>query len=467
MRKNKLTLFIFIAFVLGISAGYILNTKWINSYNQQIVKSDFQVKAIQANMAAIVDTINNEQYPVLKKELAKQVKIRKENDSIREKKLEPLTLLSDIFLRLIKMIVGPLIFTTLVAGVAKVGDIGAVGRIGGKTMLWFISASLLSLLLGMILVNIFKPGVAMHLPLPDSHVSTGIQKGALSLRDFVAHVFPKSFVEAMATNEILQIVSFSLFFGVATAAIGEKGLIVVKAMDAFAHVILKITSYVMNFAPLAVFGAMAAIIAKQGLSILSTYAIFVTEFYFGLFILWLVLILIGFAILHKRVIGLISSLKEAILIAFSTASSEAAYPKTLLQLERFGCNSKIVSFVLPLGYSFNLDGSMMYMTFASLFIAQSYGIHLSFEQQASMLLILMLTSKGIAGVPRASLVVIAGTIATFNIPEAGVALLIGIDPLLDMGRSATNVIGNSIATAVVSKWEGELTHPIINENNID
>ena len=307
----------------------------------------------------------------------------------------------------------------------------------------------------------------MHLPLPDSHVSTGIQKGALSLRDFVAHVFPKSFVEAMATNEILQIVSFSLFFGVATAAIGEKGLIVVKAMDAFAHVILKITSYVMNFAPLAVFGAMAAIIAKQGLSILSTYAIFVTEFYFGLFILWLVLILIGFAILNKRVIGLISSLKEAILIAFSTASSEAAYPKTLLQLERFGCNSKIVSFVLPLGYSFNLDGSMMYMTFASLFIAQSYGIHLSFEQQASMLLILMLTSKGIAGVPRASLVVIAGTIATFNIPEAGVALLIGIDPLLDMGRSATNVIGNSIATAVVSKWEGELTHPVINENNID
>ena len=307
----------------------------------------------------------------------------------------------------------------------------------------------------------------MHLPLPDSHVSTGIQKGALSLRDFVAHVFPKSFVEAMATNEILQIVVFSLFFGVATAAIGEKGLIVVKAMDAFAHVILKITSYVMNFAPLAVFGAMAAIIAKQGLSILSTYAIFVTEFYFGLFILWLVLILIGFAILNKRVIGLISSLKEAILIAFSTASSEAAYPKTLLQLERFGCNSKIVSFVLPLGYSFNLDGSMMYMTFASLFIAQSYGIHLSFEQQASMLLILMLTSKGIAGVPRASLVVIAGTIATFNIPEAGVALLIGIDPLLDMGRSATNVIGNSIATAVVSKWEGELTHPIINENNID
>lgn len=468
MRKNKLTLFIFIAFFIGISVGYILNIKWIRTHNEQIIRSDSQAKAIQANMAAIGDSTNNVHYLKLQKDLEEQVKIRKEHDSIREKKLEPLTLLSDIFLRLIKMIVGPLIFTTLVVGVAKVGDVRAVGRIGGKTMLWFICASLLSLLLGMILVNIFKPGIAMHLSLPDNHLNTGIQKGALSLKDFVAHVFPKSFVEAMATNEILQIVVFSLFFGVATAAVGEKGLIVVKAMDAFSHVILKITSYVMNFAPFAVFGAMAAIIAKQGVSILSTYAIFVTEFYFGLFILWLVLILVGFAILSKRMLGLISSLKEAILLAFSTASSEAAYPKIMLQLERFGCSNKIVSFVLPLGYSFNLDGSMMYMTFASLFIAQSYGIHLSFEQQASMLLVLMLTSKGVAGVPRASLVVIAGTIATFSIPEVGVALLIGVDPLLDMGRSATNVIGNSVATAVVSKWEGELTHsPIINKHNID
>lgn len=463
MRKNKLTLFIFIAFFIGISVGYILNIKWIRTHNEQIIRSDSQAKAIQANMAAIGDSTNNVHYLKLQKDLEEQVKIRKEHDSIREKKLEPLTLLSDIFLRLIKMIVGPLIFTTLVVGVAKVGDVRAVGRIGGKTMLWFICASLLSLLLGMILVNIFKPGIAMHLSLPDNHLNTGIQKGALSLKDFVAHVFPKSFVEAMATNEILQIVVFSLFFGVATAAVGEKGLIVVKAMDAFSHVILKITSYVMNFAPFAVFGAMAAIIAKQGVSILSTYAIFVTEFYFGLFILWLVLILVGFAILSKRMLGLISSLKEAILLAFSTASSEAAYPKIMLQLERFGCSNKIVSFVLPLGYSFNLDGSMMYMTFASLFIAQSYGIHLSFEQQASMLLVLMLTSKGVAGVPRASLVVIAGTIATFSIPEVGVALLIGVDPLLDMGRSATNVIGNSVATAVVSKWEGELTHSPINK----
>jgi Na+/H+-dicarboxylate symporter len=311
----------------------------------------------------------------------------------------------------------------------------------------------------MILVNVFRPGETMNLPLPDASIDTGIQKAALSLKDFIAHVFPKSFAEAMANNEILQIVVFSLFFGVATAAIGEKGAIVIKAMDAFAHVILKVTGYVMNFAPFAVFGAMTAIIAKQGLSILSTYAIFIGEFYLGLLILWLLLIFIGFLILKKRIFRLVSGLKEPVLLAFSTASSEAAYPKTMLQLERFGCKDKIVSFVLPLGYSFNLDGSMMYMTFASLFIAQAYGIHLGFEQQLSMLLILMLTSKGIAGVPRASLVVIAGTIATFNIPEAGLALLIGIDPLLDMGRSATNVVGNSVATAVISKWEGELGEP--------
>jgi Na+/H+-dicarboxylate symporter len=262
----------------------------------------------------------------------------------------------------------------------------------------------------------------------------------------------------MANNEILQIVVFSLFFGVATAAIGEKGEVIIKALDAISHVILKITGYVMQLAPLAVFGAITAIIAKQGLGILSTYAIFIGEFYFSLVILWMVIIFAGFVVLKKRAFNLVGNIKDAMLIAFSTSTSEAAYPKVLLELERFGCNNKIVSFVLPLGYSFNLDGSMMYMTFASLFLAQSYNIHLSFEQQITMLLILMLTSKGVAGVPRASLVVIAGTMSLFNIPEAGLALLIGIDPLLDMGRSATNVLGNAMATAVVSKWEGELKH---------
>ncbi|MND60635.1 Proton/sodium-glutamate symport protein [compost metagenome] len=458
-KKNRLTLYIFIALILGIVLGYVLNISYIHTYNDGIIKATAQIEQAEKKLTTVTDSTSAD-YKQLKAEIVTAQKSKSENDKAREKKLEMFTVLSDIFLRLIKMIVAPLVLTTLIVGVAKLGDIRAVGRIGGKTLLWFLSASLLSLVLGMILVNIFRPGEAMNLPLPDSHTSTGIQKAALSFRDFIAHVFPKSVIESMATNEILQIVVFALFFGVATAAIGEQGKIVIKLFDAVAHVILKVTGYVMNFAPFAVFGAMTAIIAKQGLGILSTYAIFIVEFYGGLLLLWLILTLIGSTILGKRSFNLIGRLKEPILLAFSTASSEAAYPKTMEQLERFGCKNKIVSFVLPLGYSFNLDGSMMYMTFASLFIAQSYGIHLSFEQQMTMLLILMLTSKGIAGVPRASLVVIAGTIATFNIPEAGLALLLGIDPLLDMGRSATNVVGNSIATAVVSKWEGELGEPI-------
>jgi Na+/H+-dicarboxylate symporter len=455
MKQSKLTLFIFIALVAGVLAGYLYNVYVINDYNNNISVAESRTKAIDVRLAKLNDTTVNE-YATLKAERVKVAAARKENDTMREDKLVGFSILSDIFLRLIKMIVAPLVFTTLVVGVAKVGDIGAVGRIGGKTMLWFVSATLVSLALGMILVNFFKPGETMHIPLPDSHLSTGIQKTALSLRDFISHVFPKSFVEAMANNEILQIVVFALFFGVATGAIGEKGEVVIKAMDAIAHVILKITGYVMLVAPLAVFGAITAVIAKQGLGILSTYAIFIGEFYFSLVVLWLVILLAGFLVLKKRAFNLVNRIKDAMLIAFSTSTSEAAYPRILMELERFGCNNKIVSFVLPLGYSFNLDGSMMYMTFASLFLAQSYGIHLSFGQQLSMLLVLMLTSKGIAGVPRASLVVIAGTVSMFNIPEAGLALLIGIDPLLDMGRSATNVLGNAMATAVVSKWEGEL-----------
>lgn len=455
MTRNKLTLFIFIALIAGILVGALYNVKVIDQYNKQISLADGKIKALDVRIAGVKDTTTAE-FKILKTERTAQVAERKKSDTAREDKLTGFSILSDIFLRLIKMIVAPLVFTTLVVGVAKVGDVKAVGRIGGKTMLWFLSATLVSLLLGMILVNTFTPGVEMHLPLPDSHLSTDIKKTSLTLRDFVGHVFPRSFVESMANNEILQIVIFALFFGVATGSIGEKGEVVIKAMDAIAHVILKITGYVMKLAPLAVFGAITAVVAKQGLGILSTYAIFIGEFYGSLILLWLVIILAGFFVLKGRTFTLVNNIKDAMLVAFSTSTSEAAYPRVLVELERFGCSDKIVSFVLPLGYSFNLDGSMMYMTFASLFLAQSYGIHLGFAHQLSMLLILMLTSKGVAGVPRASLVVIAGTIAMFNIPEAGLALLIGIDPLLDMGRSATNVLGNAMATAVVSKWEGEL-----------
>ncbi len=454
-KSNKLTLYIIIALFAGILLGFVLNTNYVVDENKNIVQFEAAAKSVQTQIKAVTDT-NTDAYKQL---IEKKTSISKDKTTAieaRDKKLEPFSLLADIFIRLIKMIVAPLVFTTLVVGVARLGDMKSVGRIGGKTLLWFFSASFVSLMLGMMLVNLFKPGETMHLPLPDIGIDIGIKKTALTLKEFLYHVFPSSVIESMAKNEILQIVVFSLFFGVATAGIGEKGEIVIKAMDAIAHVILKVTGYVMNFAPLAVFGAMTAIIAKQGLGILTTYSIFIGEFYLGLLLLWLVLILAGSLFLKKRIITLIQRIKEPILLAFSTSSSEAAFPKTMLELERFGCKNKIVSFVLPLGYSFNLDGSMMYMTFASLFIAQSYGIHLDFATQMSMLMVLMLTSKGIAGVPRASLVVIAGTLATFNIPEAGLALLLGIDPLLDMGRSATNVVGNSIATAVVSKWEGDL-----------
>ncbi len=409
-KGNRLTWFILIAMVAGIAAGYILNTNYSGS---------------------APETLN--------------------------KILQPFSLLADIFLRLIKMIVAPLVFSTLVVGVAKQGSVQTVGRIGGKTLLWFLCGTLVSLTLGMALINFFQPGAVMGLPLPEA-VAANAPQASLTLKDFISHIFPTSIFEAMAKNEILQVVIFSLFFGVATAAIGEKGDVVVRALDAMAHVILKMTGFIMNFAPYAVFGAMTNVIGKQGLGILKIYSRFISEFYFGLLILLLVLLVVAFLFIGNRVAVLLRHIKEPVLISFSTSSSEAAFPKLLLELERFGCDNKIVSFVLPLGYSFNLDGSMMYMSFASIFIAQCYGIHLDSGTQLSMLLTLMITSKGIAGVPRASLVVIAGTLATFKIPEAGLALLLGIDPLLDMGRSAMNTVGNSIATAVVCKWEGALKH---------
>ncbi len=451
-QKSRLTLYIIICLIAGIALGFVLNKTYVDGENLRLETVDASIKSLNTEIAATADSTALLRLKKQKSALAKE---RSAILTARDKKVEPFSLMADIFLRLIKMIVAPLVFTTLVVGVAKLGDIKAVGRIGGKTMLWFISASLMSLLLGMIMVNLFKPGEAMHLPLPVVN-ETGVTATGLSLKEFLYHVFPSSVIEAMAKNEILQIVVFSLFFGVATAAIGEQGKVVINFMDATAHVILKVTGYVMNLAPIAVFGAMTAIIAKQGVGILKTYSIFIGEFYFSLALLWVLLCVAGFFVIGKRVFKLLRRVKEPIILAFSTSSSEAAFPKTMEELQKFGCKDKIVSFVLPLGYSFNLDGSMMYMTFATLFIAQSYNIDLPIATQISMLLVLMLTSKGIAGVPRASLVVIAGTLVSFNIPEAGLALLLGIDPLLDMGRSATNVVGNSVATAVVSKWENAL-----------
>jgi Na+/H+-dicarboxylate symporter len=368
---------------------------------------------------------------------------------------ETISLLPTAFLRLIKMIIAPLVFSTLVVGIAKMGDIATVGRVGGKALGWFIFASLISLTLGLILVQLFEPGRAMQLPIPQAAAS-GVQADALSLSTFISHMIPTSIIDAMSRNEILQIVVFSLFFGSAMAALGERSRVVLDALDVVSHIMLKVTGYVMLFAPLAVFGALASTVAKQGLEIIGVYGLFIGEFYFGLLVLWTVLIALGGAVIGRRVLNLIRRVRGPVILAFSTASSEAAYPKTLEEVERFGCSNRVASFVLPMGYSFNLDGSMMYCTFAVMFIAQVYGIELPIGQQILMLAVLMLTSKGMAGVPRASLVVIAATLAQFNIPETGMLLLLGVDHFLDMGRSATNVIGNSIATAVVSKWEGEL-----------
>ncbi|HUO95065.1 MAG TPA: dicarboxylate/amino acid:cation symporter [Steroidobacteraceae bacterium] len=365
-------------------------------------------------------------------------------------------IVTDAFLRLIKMIIAPLVFATLSVGIAHMGDFGRLGRVGLRTLGWFVFASLVSLVLGIVMVTALAPGAALALPVPAEAAAGAVQATGLTLKDFVAHLVPRSIAEAMAANEILQIVVFSVFFGVALASLGARARHLVEVIEQLAQVMLRVTSYVMLAAPVAVFAAIAAVVTTQGLSILATYGRFIGGFYLSLATLWLVLYGLGFLVLGRRIAGLAPLIREPVLLAFSTASSEAAYPKTLEQLGRFGVSERIASFVLPLGYSFNLDGSMMYCTFATLFIAQAYGIALTLAQQLSMLLLLMVTSKGMAGVPRASLVVIAATLAHFHIPEAGLVLILAVDQFLDMGRSATNVVGNSIATAVVACWEREL-----------
>jgi Na+/H+-dicarboxylate symporter len=409
MPSSRLTTFIVIGLVLGIAVGYVAHRFFA---------------AESAGFAAI------------------------------------LALLPGAFLRLIKMIIAPLVFSTLVVGIAKMGDVSTVGRIGGKALGWFIFASVVSLTLGLILVQLFEPGKAMHLTPPATDAASGVQASGLSLQTFIEHTIPTSIIDAMSRNEILQIVVFSVFFGSAMAALGERSKGVLAVLDSVSHVMLKVTGYVMLFAPVAVFGALASMVAKEGLDIIRVYGLFLGEFYLAILILWLVLILLGGLIMGPSVLQLVRRMRGPVLLAFSTASSESAYPRTLEELEKFGASNRIASFVLPVGYSFNLDGSMMYCTFAVMFIAQVYGIEISIGQQVLMVAILMLTSKGIAGVPRASLVVIAATLSQFNIPEAGLLLLLGIDHFLDMGRSATNVIGNSIATVVVAKWEGELKPPM-------
>jgi len=438
--------------LLGIGVGLALNNYYIQQENATIAGTESQIREIRHQMHSISDT-TSAAYAAMHHRLDDVTCLKDNASAARDTKLDPFSLLADLFLRLIKMIIAPIVFTTLAVGVAKIGDSKAIGRIGAKTLLWFSCGSFLSLLLGMGLINFFHPGSAMHLPIPDAAAGSALPATKITLRDFLYHMVPTSIFDALARNEILQVVVFALFFGFATAAIGKPGQVVTKALDAFSHVILKMTAYIMNFAPIAVFGAIAVVIAKQGVGILQTYSLYIGEFYLGLFLLLFILLVACYAIIGNKTFSLLTHIKQPTLLAFSTNSSEAAFPSLIVQLERFGCHERIVSFVLPLGYSFNLAGSMMYMAFASIFLAECYSIHLDMATQFSMLMVLLLTSKGIAGVPRAALVVVAGTLATFKIPEAGLALLLGIDPILDMGRTATNVVGNSIATAVVNKWE--------------
>lgn len=414
---EKLAIYIVIAMILGIGFGWLVNTK-----------------AISVDMSYV-------------------------------------SLMSTLFLRAIKMIIAPLVFSTLVIGIAHMGNTGGIGRVGMKALGWFVIASLISLFLGLLFANLLEPGVGAGLIPPNAEqiaaskakldsFQTGVHDSG-----FVAFVtnqlIPTSIINAaggnaLGENKLLQIVVFSLFFGVALGSLGKAGQALQDMIEQLSHVMIKITGYVMVFAPFAVFAAMASAVASQGLGILLTYFKFMGSFYLALTVLWLLLVLVGYVFLHKRIFKLLREIKEAFFLSFATASSEAAYPKILDALDRFGVSRKISSFVMPLGYSFNLDGSMMYCAFASIFIAQVYGIDMPVGTQIAMLLTLMVTSKGMAGIPSASLVVIAGTLAQFGLPVEGMVLILGIDRFLDMGRSATNAVGNSIASAVIGKWEGEL-----------
>jgi Na+/H+-dicarboxylate symporter len=435
--KNGLIISIVIAMILGIVLGSTINNNKTTAYAAAKETALQQCNGNEKH-ESIVKAVYDKQEKNAKKDIASNF-----------------SLLSDIFLRLIKMIIAPLVFAVLVVGVAKVGDFKVVGRIGGKTLIYFTCATLIALSLGLVIVNVFEPGKAMHLELPEVGADTGVKVASQTAKNFVNHVIPQSIVEAMANNEVLPIVIFALFFGIAAAAVGNKADSLVNLLDALSHIMFKVTNYVMKFAPVGVFGAITAVVITQGLDVLSGYVYLIACFFGGLLFFVFVVLFLICTVLKIKFYKLLGLIKEPLLLAFSTASSEAAMPKTIEALEKFGVSKKVTSFVLPLGYSFNLDGSIMYMTFATMFIAQAYGMDISFADQIKMMLILLLTSKGVAGVPRASFVVIAGMLAMFKIPVEGMLLLLAVDQLLDMGRSATNVIGNAVASAVVAKWEGE------------
>lgn len=364
--------------------------------------------------------------------------------------------LADAFLRLIKMIVAPLIFSTLVIGIAGAGDLRALGRIGLKAIIYFEVATTIALAIGLGLVNVFKPGAGLAVPLGSD--TTGVAAMAQNQQhawDLFLHMFPTSVVDAMARGDILQVVIFATFFGVAVSAIGEKGRPVFDVLESVALAMFKVTGYVMALAPIGVFAALAATVGGKGLAVLLTLGQVVLLMYAGIAIFILIVVGGMSRLIRVPFFTFLSAIREPVMIAFSTASSEAALPKALEVMERFGVPKRIVSFVLPTGYSFNLDGTTLYLSLASVFVAQWAGVPLTAGQQLMMMLTLMLASKGVAGVPRGALVVLTAMLTQFGLPLEGAAVLLGIDQIVDMGRTALNVIGNCLATAVVARWEGE------------
>ena len=364
--------------------------------------------------------------------------------------------LADLFLRMIKMIIAPLLFSTLVVGIAGTGDLKTMGRIGLKAIIWFELATTVALVIGLVLVNLFQPGAGVALPAASDTASlAAMARQQQTGWDILLHMVPTSVIDAMAKGDILQVVVFASFFGVALAAIGERGVPVVGLLDSVAQAMFRFTGYVMRFAPLGVMAAIAATVGGKGLGILVTLGKLVLTMYAGL-ILFVLLVVVGAAFVCRVPFSkFFRAIREPFLIAFTTASSEAALPKSLEVMERFGVPKRIVGFVLPTGYSFNLDGSTLYLSVGAIFVAQMGGIDLSWGQQLVMMLTLMLTSKGVAGVPRAGLVILTATLTTFGLPLEGAAILLGIDQILDMGRTSVNVMGNCIATVVVARWEGE------------
>jgi Na+/H+-dicarboxylate symporter len=364
-----------------------------------------------------------------------------------------LSLVTDGFLRLIKMIIAPLVFSTLVVGIARMEGAASMTRMTAKTLGWFILATLVSMAIGLAVVQLFKPGLALS---ASASPAGPIPAAPLKVEDMLDHLIPSSIVQAMAGNEILQIVVFSVLFGVAAWSLGLKVRGLIDALDQFAAVMLKLTRYVMALAPLAIFTALAATVLTQGSGVMLAYAKYIGSFYVALILLWIFLGGALYFSIGRQAPHLLRSLRSPLLLAFSTASSAAAYPQTLERLQAFGVSNRIAAFVLPLGYSFNLAASAMFCIFGVLFIAQIYRIDLSAHQQIMLLLILMLTSKGITGVPRAGLVVIAGSLGFVGLPAQGLVFVIAADHLLDMGRTATNVAGNAVASTLVAQWEGEL-----------